>query len=118
MPEPVEEMAELTLLAASLARADGKRDLSRQLVAWVDRRSAESPKAVTVPALFSKGHQFVAGGRACVLALESFLAASNATSKGAKKALALTNALIDLENLGLPTAQTRSELQRLLRGWR
>jgi hypothetical protein len=106
------EAAELALMTASLLRADGEPERSRELVSAVERRLAEQG----LPGFFhlstQKALNFMLPGD-WSRALEFCLTALNQAQDDWERYSALTNSLICMDNLGLPWEGTRAELERL-----
>ena len=114
-PRDLALVAEIALLAASLARADGNFSESKRLVTLVEAHLTSRGFPAGFHLYFQKGLNLLLGGNYSE-ALEMFLLAKANARSRRERVYSVSNTLYCLENLGLSFDPVLRELKALLDG--
>ncbi len=108
------EATSYVLLCASLARAEGKHRQAKEWISMVDAHYSKNELSVPYHLPLQKGLTLFVDGDYSQ-ALEQFLLAKNRAEHPTHAMIALANAVLCLENLGLPFEKTLEDFRELFR---
>lgn len=111
---PLAQLAEVLLLTAANARADGQWETAAQLIQLTENYLNANGEPLPFSLHFQKGIMAQVEGDFSS-ALEHFIAARLGAKEPWRQAAAVANSLFCLESLGLPLERSREELAVLLK---